>query len=78
MDDNLTETAESLTADLAGVADWPKMAQQFARAIDTVRSHERVRLVLLARIAARDKRIGELEAEIQAWSQAQCREAPAA
>ena len=69
MSDNATETADTLTADLAGVADWPKMAQQFARAIDTVRSHERVRLVLLARIAARDKRIGELEADLRAWDE---------
>ena len=59
--------AETLVAELAGVADWPKMALHFSRAIDSIRSHERARLVYLQRIADRDRRIAGLEAEVAAW-----------
>jgi len=49
--------ADALLAELNGVADWPKMALLFSRAIGRIRSHERERLDMLARIADLERRL---------------------
>ena len=55
-----TPTAESLVEELNAIRDWPAMAKQFSRAIDTIRSHERSRRIMLGRIAELERRL-ELE-----------------
>ena len=50
-------TAASLVRELNEIRDWPAMAKQFSAAIDTIRSHERTRLVLLGRIAELERRL---------------------
>jgi len=49
--------ADELLRELNATRDWPKMALLFSRAIGTIRSHERERVVLNTRIADLERRL---------------------
>lgn len=57
-------SADTLVRTLHGVVTWPQMAIQFARAIETIKAHERLRVVMLEQLAERDKKIAALRDEI--------------
>lgn len=61
-----TPTADVLVEELGVVTTWPQMAAHFSKAIATIKSHERSRVVMLTRLAERDKRIGTLREEMDA------------
>lgn len=49
--------ADELLIELEAVRDWPKMALLFSRAVGRIRSHERERLAMVARIADLERRL---------------------
>lgn len=57
---------DALVASLNKTKDWPKMALLFSRAIATIRSNERERLVMLARIDTLERQVNFLDRAIRA------------